>query len=481
MSYDLVIRGGRIVTSTDEMQADLAVRDGRIADIGDDIAAGEVEVDASGKLLMPGGIDPHCHIEQMSGMGLMNADTFETATRSAAMGGTTSIISFAAQHRGQPLRAVVDDYLSRARRGAMVDYALHLMLTDPSVPGFADDLAALVAEGHRSIKIFTTYNIALGDFDILQIMELARACGALVCVHAENDGLIRWTKRALLDAGLTRPEHHALSHPRLAEIDAVSRICRFAEYLDQPVMLFHISTREAALEVRAARTRGVPVWAETCPHYLLMTAEILQRDGLDGAKWMCSPPQRNADDQRALWRALDRGDLQLVSSDHAPYRFDETGKLSAGPDARFDQIANGLPGLQTRLPLLFDAMVSRGGLGARKFVELTATAPAQVYGLPRKGHLAPGMDADIVLWDPDRKLTYGEDDLHDNSGYNPWAGHTVTGWPQAVWLRGELLVDGEDFRGSPGQGQWIDRPDLATRPLGVPAPEAAAVYESRSC
>lgn len=479
MTYDLVIRGGRIVTSTDIFSADLAVQDGSIAKIADHVSKGETEVDATGKLLMPGGVDPHCHIEQVSGMGLPNADTFETATRSAAMGGTTSVISFAAQHRGQRLQDVMDDYAARAHRGAMIDHAFHIMVSDPSVDHFNDDLAALIAGGHRSIKVFTTYNIALSDTDILYVMSLARDHGALVCVHAENDGLIQWTKAELLAAGLTRPEHHALSHPRLAEIDAVARICRFAEYIDQPVMLFHISTREGAAEVRAARTRGAPVWAETCPHYLLMTAAILQRQGLEGAKWMCSPPQRTADDQQALWHALDRGVLQVISSDHAPYRFDETGKLSAGPDATFNQIANGLPGLETRLPLLFDAMVRDGGLGASKFVELTATGPAQLYGLPNKGHLALGMDADIVIWNPDRQMTYGDNDLHDNVGYNPWTGRTITGWPEQVYLRGSLLVDNGIFLGVPGQGNWIDRPELATPPTGVTAPEAAAIFEAR--
>ncbi len=479
MTYDLVIRGGTVVTSTDLFLADLAVQDGKIAAVGVDIAEGHTEVDATGKLLIPGGVDPHCHIEQLSGMGQMNADTFESATRSAAMGGTTSVISFAAQHKGQGLRKVVEDYADLARRGAMIDHAFHLMVSDTSAPDFDDDLASLISEGHRSVKVFTTYNIALSDADILHVMTLARGNGALVCVHAENDGLIQWTKSALLGAGLTRPEHHALSHPRLAEIEAVARICRFAEFLDQPVMLFHISTREGVAEVRAARSRGAPVWAETCPHYLLMTADALNREGQEGAKWMCSPPQRTEDDQRALWRGLDRGDLQVISSDHAPYRFDESGKLSAGPDATFAQMANGLPGLETRLPLLFDAMISRGGLGPQKFVDLTATAPAELYGLTTKGRLATGMDADIVVWDPDRQVTYSDDDLHDNVGYNPWSGRTVTGWPEQVYLRGTLLVDKGECRGSPGTGQWLDRPGLATPPTGVPAPEAALVYEAQ--
>jgi dihydropyrimidinase len=250
----------------------------------------------------------------------------------------------------------------------------------------------------------------------------------------------------------------------MAEIEAVERMCRFAEYLGQPVMLFHISTTEGVAAIRAARARGAPVWAETCPHYLFMTEDVLRKPGLEGSKWMCSPPQRLVADQKALWDALAEGDLQLVSSDHAPYRFDASGKLSAGPNAGFPDIANGLPGLETRLPLMFDAMVSQGRGGPEVFARLTATAPAEIYGLPGKGRLAVGMDADITLWDPDKSVTYGADDLHDNVGYNPWERCSVTGWPTDVWLRGTHIVQNGTLHGVPGSGTKIDRPTLAVHP-----------------
>lgn len=465
MPADLVIIGGRIVTPNGVVTGELAVSDGRISAIGAGLD-GAQRLDAGGRWVMPGGVDPHAHIEQMSGMGQWNADTFETATRSAAMGGTTSVISFAAQAAGQPLADTVADYAARAQRGAMIDHAFHITLTDTTVPEFEAELAALVASGHRSLKVFTTYNIQLNDAQLLDTFAQARAAGALVCVHAENDAIIAQARATLIAAGQTRPIDHARSRPPLAEIEAVERICHFAEYLDQPVMLFHISTTEGAAAVRAARARGVPVWAETCPHYLFMTAEVLDKPGLEGAKWMCSPPQRSAPDQEALWRALEDGTLALVSSDHAPYRYDETGKLSARPDAGFHQIANGLPGLETRLPLLFDAIVSKGRGGPEAFARLTAEAPAQLYGLPGKGALAPGMDADIVIWDPEKTVTYGADDLHDNVGYNPWEGYSVTGWPTHVFLRGALLVENGDFHGTPGAGHWINRPALTIRNHG---------------
>lgn len=471
--FDLMIRHGRAVTADGVVEADIGVTGGKIVAISRDlVASGDAstrEISAEGHLVMPGGVDAHAHIEQMSGMGQMNADTFETATRSAALGGTTSVISFAAQANGEPLAQTVDQYAQRAARGAMIDYAFHVTITDLAVDNFANDLEQLILAGHRSLKIFTTYNIQLSDTQILDVMTRARHHGALVCVHAENDAIIMQAKQALLDSAKIQPKYHALSRPRMAEIEAIERMCRFAEFLDQPVMIFHVSTREGAAVIRAARKRGAPVWAETCTHYLLMTEEVLDRPGLEGAKWMCSPPQRQVEDQQALWSALKSGDLQLISSDHAPYRYDDSGKLSAGPDARFDQIANGLPGLETRLPVLFDEMVSRGRLGPEAFANLTATAPADLYGLPCKGRLEIGFDADITIWDPDRTVVYGADDLHDNVGYNPWQGRVVKGWPVNVFLRGDQVVENGRFRGQAGAGQWIDRPTLATRPNGSPA------------
>ena len=469
--HDLAIRGARIVTPDGVVTGDLAIDGESIAAIGPGLPA-RAEILADGLWLMPGGVDPHAHVEQRSGMGQMNADTFETAHRSAAMGGTTTVISFAAQAKGESIAATLEDYAARARRGAAVDYAFHISVSDPDAPGFATDLAQAVGAGHRSIKVFTTYDIRLDDAQILDVMAQARAAGALVCVHAESHALIERVRSRLVAAGLTAPKYHAPSHPRMAEIEAVGRICRFAEFLDQPVMLFHISTAEAADIVRTARAGDAPVWAETCPHYLFMTEDVLDRPGLDGAKWMCSPPQRTEADQQALWAALGDGTLDLVSSDHAPYRFDETGKLSAGPGAGFHQIANGLPGLETRLPLLFDSMMRPGGPGPEAFARLTATNPAAIYGLPGKGKIAPGMDADLVLWDPSRSHVYGANDLHDNVGYNPWEGRKVTGWPVLVMLRGQVIVQDGAYKGTPGAGRWIARPELATLPAGTPASEA---------
>ncbi|MFG5380492.1 dihydropyrimidinase [Yoonia sp. R2-816] len=463
---DLVIQDGQVVTPHGVVHGDVAISNGKVVSLGAPVAGAKARISAKGKWVMPGGVDPHAHIEQMSGMGQWNADTFETATKSAAMGGTTSVISFAAQANGQLLSETVADYAARASRGAMIDYAFHITLTDTDVAGFDGDLAALISAGHRSLKVFTTYNIQLSDAQLLRIFQSARQSGALVCVHAENDAIIAKAREDLINAGHVTPRDHARSRPRMAETEAVERICRFAEYADQPVMLFHISTREGAAAIKAAQARGAPVWAETCPHYLFMTEDVLDKPGLEGAKWMCSPPQRTEQDQEALWTALLNGTLSLISSDHAPYRFDDTGKLSAGRNPGFHQIANGLPGLETRLPLLFNAMVTEGRGGPEAFVELTSHAPARIYGLPHKGAIAEGMDADIVIWDPGKTVTYGADDLHDNVGYNPWEGYQVTGWPERVMLRGRTIVENGEFLGEPGHSMWIDRPKLATKPRG---------------
>ncbi|GJD52118.1 D-hydantoinase [Methylobacterium crusticola] len=457
-AFDTVIRGGTAATASDVFRADIGIRDGRVAALGLGLPPGRREIDAAGKLVLPGGVDSHAHIEQLSASGLMNADTWESATRSAALGGTTSVIAFAAQHVGMDLARVVEDYAALAARGAVVDYAFHLIIADATEKALKVDIPALVRAGHTSLKAFMTYDrLRLADEALLDVMAVARDEGALVCVHAENHGLIAFASRRLLAAGKTAPKYHAESHPRLSETEAFERVVRFSLFLDQPVMVFHVSTQEGAAILRRARGEGARILAETCPQYLFLTASDLDRPGTEGAKWMCSPPLREARDQEALWRALDLGDLQTVSSDHAPYRYDETGKLSAGANPTFKQIANGMPGLQMRLPLLFDAMVSGGRLGLRKFVDLTATAPARLYGLRDKGSVALGGDADLCVWDPARRVTLSDAMVADNTGFTPYVGRTLTGWPETVLSRGRVIVEEGRVTAEAGTGGLIPR------------------------
>jgi dihydropyrimidinase len=356
------------------------------------------------------------------------------------------------------VQEVVTEYTALAKKGAMIDYAFHIIVSDVTDKVIAEDIPALVRQGHSSIKIFMTYDrLKVDDEKLLDILAAAREAKALVCVHAENHGVIAWMVKRLIDKGYTAPKYHAVSHARVSESEAFTRLIAFSELLDQPVMIFHVSTREGAAVIREARGRGVKIFAETCPQYLFLTAEDMDKPGAEGAKWMCSPPARTSDDQEALWHALALGDLQLISSDHAPYRYDETGKLRAGPNPTFKQVANGLPGLEVRLPLLFDAMVSEGRLGLSKFVELTSTAPAQIYNLPKKGSIAIGNDADIAIWDPVRKVTLTDEMMHDLTGFSPFSGRTVTGWPEKVLLRGRVLVDGDTFTSKPGEGRLMLR------------------------
>ncbi len=458
-AFDCVIRAGHVGTAVDEFDADIGIKDGVIMAIGRGLAAGATEIDAKDRLVLPGGVDAHAHIEQLSAAGIVNADTFESATTSAAFGGTTTVICFAAQHRGMNLMTVVGDYMALARKGAVIDYTFHMILTDPTEVTLKEHVPALVAQGHSTLKVFMTYDLLnVGDEKLLDILLAARQNKALVCVHAENHGMISWMGKRLVEKGYTAPKFHSISHPRGSEAEAFTRLIAFAEFIDQPIMIFHVSTAEGVEVIRRARGRGLKVFAETCPQYLFMTAKDLDKPGLEGAKWMCSPPPRAEADQEAIWQGLALGDLQVVSSDHAPYAFDASGKLSAGPNPSFKQIANGLPGIEARLPLLFDAMVSKGRLGLAKFVELTATAPARIYNLhPRKGSIAIGADADLVVWDPKRQVTLSDATFHDRTGYTPFAGRTVTGWPETVLRRGEVIVRSGKLAAKPGSGAFLAR------------------------
>jgi dihydropyrimidinase len=472
--HDLLITGGTVVTAVDAMQADVAVRDGVITALGRNLGPARRTVDAAGQLVLPGGVDSHAHIEQLSAAGLMNADTFESATRAAAMGGTTSVISFAAQHVGMSLRKVVDDYMVLARRGAIIDYSFHMIISDPTDQVIRRELPSLVKEGHASIKLFMTYDkLKVDDEKLLDVLLAARENTALVCVHAENHGLIAWMSKRLVERGFTGPKFHSVSHPRVSEAEAFQRLIAMAEFIDQPIMIFHVSTQEGIAAIREARGRGVKVFGETCPQYLFLSAADLDKPGTEGAKWMCSPPPRATADQEALWAALARRDLQVVSSDHAPYAYDASGKLSAGPGATFKQMANGLPGLTQRLPLMFDAMVSQGRASLQDFVALNCTEPAKMYGLhPRKGSIAIGCDADVAVWDPHMSVTLADADVHDNTGYTPYAGRTVKGWPVTVIRRGEVIVESGVCVGRPGSGAFLPRDaGEAARPAGRRTPE----------
>jgi dihydropyrimidinase len=472
--FSTVVRGGTAVLPQGVARVDIGIRGETIAAIGQQLGPAAREIDATDLIVAPGGVDPHAHIEQVSGGGLQNADTFESATTAAAFGGTTTVIAFAAQHVGLALDRVVADYHNLAERGAVIDYAFHMILADPNEATLKTHLPKLVQDGHASIKVFMTYDrIKLDDEQMLDVLAAARDNGAFVCVHAENHGMISFMSKRLLANGLTSPAAFWMSHPRLAEVDAIQRLVTMSQLVDQPIMVFHVSTAEGADVVRRGRRDGVKLFAETCPHYLLLTAEDADKPGLEGAKWMCSPSLRTVSDQAALWQALAHDDLQVVSSDHAPYRFDASGKLSAGANPTFKQIANGLPGIEVRLPLLFDAAVTQGRLGVERFVELTSTAPAKLYGLyPKKGALAVGADADIVIWNPAKRVRLAAAMMHDRAGYTPYEGRALQGWPETVLCRGRVAVRDGSLHVAPGSGRFLARTAGETaKPLGRPSAE----------
>jgi len=314
-----------------------------------------------------------------------------------------------------------------------------------------------------------TYDrLKVDDEQLLNVLQAARDNRAMVCVHAENHGMISWMGKRLVKHGYTAPRYHSISHPRVCEPEAFTRLIACAALVDQPIMIFHVSTAEGAAVIRKARGEGLKVFAETCPQYLFMTKTDLDKPGLEGGKWMFSPPAREASDQEALWQALALGDLQVISSDHAPYAYDKTGKLVAGKTSTFKQIPNGMPGLEARLPVVFDEMVSNGRFDVSKFVQWTSTEPAKIYGLyPRKGTLAIGSDADIAIWDPKKSVTFSDKMVKDRAGYTPWKGRTVKGWPTTVLLRGEVLVENDKLRAKPGSGQFLARKaGKAAEPLG---------------
>lgn len=471
---DLVIKGGRVATATDVFEADIGITGETVVAIAKELPTGRLEIDARGKIVTPGGVDSHCHIEQLAASGLMNADTFETATVAAAMGGTTTVVPFAAQHVGMSLAEVVSDYHERAAKGAVVDYAFHMILADPRPEVLRDELPGLVRDGHSSLKVFLTYDrLRVEDEQFLDVLWAAREHGCMVCVHAENHGMISWMGKRLVARGLTAPKFHVPSHPRLAEAEAINRAAAMAAFIDQPLMIFHVSTREGAATLRRWQGEGTKVFGETCTQYLTLGATDLDRPGVEGGMWICSPPLREPDDQEALWQALGLGTLATVSSDHAPYRMDESGKLAKGTNPSFKEMANGLAGIELRLPVLFDAMVSKGRMSLAEFVRLTATEPAKIYNLhPKKGTIAIGSDADLVIWDPEATTTITHETTHDRSGYSAYAGREIKGWPSQVLRRGAVIVEAGELRASPGSGQFLPRTGgAAAEPSGRPAAE----------
>lgn len=463
-TLDLVIRNARVATASDTFACDIGIRGGRVALLGEALPAAAREIDAAGRTVTPGGVDAHCHLDQaMDGPARM-ADDFLTGTRSAACGGTTTVIPFAAQIKGQSLEAAVVDYHARAEGKACIDYAFHLIVSDPTPTVLASELPGLIAQGYTSFKVYMTYDdLKLDDAQILDVLDVARQHGALAMVHAENADCIEWLTKRLEAAGRTAPRWHAHSRPMLVEREATHRAIALAQLVDVPILIVHVSGREAIEQIRWARGQGLSIFAETCPQYLFLTAEDLGiDDSYQGAKCICSPPPRDKANQQRIWEGLVDGLFTVFSSDHAPFRYeDPQGKKIGGQEVPFRHIPNGIPGLETRLPLLYSEGVLAGRITLQKFVELTATNPAKAYGLhPRKGTIAVGSDADLVVWD-EREVTLANGALHHAVDYTPYEGMRLKAWPGLVLSRGEPVWDGRSFTGQAGRGRFL--------PCGAPS------------
>jgi dihydropyrimidinase len=459
MSFDLIIRGGTVATASDTFQCDVGIKDGKIAALGADLGTAKKVIDASGRLVLPGGIDSHVHISQPSGDGIVMADDFESGTRAAAFGGNTTVLPFCMQERGTSLRQAVTDYHKKADGNCYVDVSFHLIISDPTDQVLGQELPALIKDGYTSFKVFMTYaDLALSDREILEVMQVARETGALVMVHAENFDAIRFLTDRLERAGKTAPHYHGASRPIVVEREATHRAIALAELIDVPVMIVHVSNREAMEEIRRAQQRGLKVFGETCPQYLVLTEKDMEGLNMEGSKYVCSPPPRDEASQQACWEGLQQGVFSVFSSDHCPFRYDETGKLTPNGRTSFRWVPNGIPGIETRLPILFSEGVSKGRIELNQFVALSATNHARMYGLyPRKGTIAVGSDADIAIWDPKRELTLSQSLLHHGADYTPYEGIKVTGWPVTTIVRGQVIVEDEKLVGRKDTGRHLAR------------------------
>lgn len=459
--FDTVISGGIIATASDTFVCDIGIKDGRIATLGLDLAADAAEViDAAGKYVLPGGIDSHVHISQPSGDGIVMADDFDTGTRSALFGGNTTVMPFCLQERGKGIREALTGYHELADGNCHTDVSFHMIICDPTPEVLGQELPAIVRDGYTSFKVFMTYeNLRLSDPELLQTFDVARELGATVMVHCENEDAISFLIGKHEAAGDLRPLAHATTRPVAAEREATHRAMSFAEVVDVPIVIVHVSNRQAIDEIAAARKRGVRVTAETCPQYLMLTSSDL--DGMDweGAKFVCSPPPRGTDDQKACWQGIQDGTFELFSSDHCPFKYDSPqGKLNPKGSRHFKHIPNGIPGVETRLPILFSEGVMKGRIDINRFVALTATNHARTYGLyPRKGTIAVGSDADIAIWDPKASATIRHADLHDGADYTPYEGIEITGWPVTVLLRGKVMIRERELVGRKGDGLYLSR------------------------
>jgi dihydropyrimidinase len=463
----IIIKNGTIVTAGGEQEADIIIVDEKIKEIGANLdAEGAEVVDASGMLVMPGGIDPHTHLD-LPFFGTFCSDDFFTGQMAAAFGGTTTHIDFVIQPIGGTLHEGLDEWKEKAQGKITIDYGFHMAVTDLR-DDVMEEIPTMIDEGITSLKLFLAYKdvFMVDDVTFFKALLTAREHGMLIMVHAENGDVIDALQKKIVAAGRTEPKYHADAHPALAEGEATGRAVALAGIADSPLYVVHMTCREALEQLELGRKRGLKVMGETCPQYLFLTVDDLAKPNFEGAKYVCSPPVRQVEDQDALWEALSNGLLQVVSTDHAPFFFEGgvEGRLAGKELGKnsFAEIPNGMPGIEDRLMVLWHHGVNTGRFSRSRFVELVSTNPAKIFGLyPQKGEIAVGSDADILIWDPDKEHTLSAATHHMNTDYNVYEGMTVRGMPAKVYLRGKLIVDGDRWLQEQGEGNYIPRKPYA--------------------
>lgn len=456
-----VVRGGRVVTAMQDYAGDVLIEDERIVAVGS-VPALEADqvIDATGKLVLPGSIDPHTHLDTPL-KGTVTIDDFESGTIAAAVGGTTSIIDFPVQNQGDDPRVALEEWHAKAEGKAVVDWGFHQIITD--LPDkFLPSLTAIADEGVSSFKLFMAYPGArmVDDGTIFKAMRQTADNGGLTMMHCENGPVIDILVKEAIAAGQVDPVCNMSTRPPVTEAEATARAISIAELAGVPMYVVHLSAAEALLAVARARERGVPIYAETNPQYLLLDESLMAEPDFEGAKYVLCPPLRSQTHRDALWRGLSTNELQVVSTDHTPFRFADQKQLGRGD---FSKIPNGVPGIEWRLALMYDRGVRGGHFGLNRLVELTSTNAAKLFGLfPKKGDIAPGSDADIVIFDPGKEVTLRPEDQLTRCDYNPYEGWVVKGWPEKVLLRGSVIVDDGRFVGKKGQGRFLRRgPSMA--------------------
>lgn len=452
--FDTIVKGGTVVTASDTFKADLGIKDGKILEIGLNLGQeAEKVVDATGKYVFPGGIDPHTHMDMPFG-GTYASDDFETGTKAAACGGTTTIVDFSIQYKGESLRDAAKNWHKKSDGKAVIDYGLHVTITDMTEE-IMNEIPEIIADGYSSFKLFMTYDgLRVEDGTLLRTLMKVNENGGLTCVHAENYYVIDYYTKKLLAEGKIEPIYHALSRPDLCEGEAAARAIRLAKIANSPLFIVHNTCKESVSEISKARAEGYPIMGETCPQYLLLSEDNYREPDFNGAKYVMSPPLRDKKNWPELWKALKDNTVQLVSTDHCPFfmKQKELGKES------FAKIPNGAPGVEPRMALMYTYGVVNGKISLNRFVEITSTNAAKVYGMyPQKGTIAVGSDADLVIFDPNKELTLTHSMLHENVDYTPFEGFKLKGYPEVTMSRGEVIAKDGKYIGKDGRGKFIKR------------------------